>query len=164
MSAYPGISHFELSQDILGHVILGHGVHHKVLVSGRPLCWPVLVAFFLSGVKNRIPQWATTFSSYTSFIVFIPRIFQFILYRLLESWYSYGESTYGISYKLFYNMLFCSVARAGSCAKKRDENKHIHTLPISLSLVSITTIVELCSQSILQKSSVVSASGPCVAM
>lgn len=40
----------------------------------------------------------------------------------------------------------------------------MHTLPISLSLVSITTIVELCSQSILQKSSVVSASGPCVAM
>lgn len=55
LSAYPGISHFELSQDILGHVILGHGVHHKVLVSSRPLCWPVLVAFFLLGVKNRIP-------------------------------------------------------------------------------------------------------------
>lgn len=34
MSAYPGISHFELSQNILGHVILSHGVHHKVLVSG----------------------------------------------------------------------------------------------------------------------------------
>lgn len=47
---------------------------------------------------------------------------------------------------------------------KKEENKCMHTLPISLSLVSITTIVELCSQSILQKSSVVSASGPCVAM
>lgn len=53
MCAYPGVGYFELSQDILGHVILGHGVHHKVLVSSRPLCWPVLVAFFLSGVKNR---------------------------------------------------------------------------------------------------------------
>lgn len=38
------------------------------------------------------------------------------------------------------------------------------TLPISRSLVSITTMVELCSHSILQKSSVVSAKGPCVAM
>ena len=35
--------------------------------------------------------------------------------------------------------------------------------PISLSLVSITTMVLLCSHSILQKSSVVSASGPWVA-
>lgn len=44
---------------------------------------------------------------------------------------------------------------------------HCHvrlTLPISRSLVSMTTMVELCSQSILQKSSVVSARGPCVAM
>ena len=38
------------------------------------------------------------------------------------------------------------------------------TRPISLSLVSMTTMVELFSQSILQKSSVVSARGPCVAM
>lgn len=38
------------------------------------------------------------------------------------------------------------------------------TRPISLSLVNMTTIVELFSQSILQKSSVVSARGPCVAM
>lgn len=38
------------------------------------------------------------------------------------------------------------------------------TLPISRSLVSITTMVELCSQSIRQKSSVVSAKGPWVAM
>lgn len=40
---------------------------------------------------------------------------------------------------------------------------HQLTLPISLSLVSMTIIVELCSHNILQKSSVVSASGPCVA-
>lgn len=38
------------------------------------------------------------------------------------------------------------------------------TRPISRSLVSITTMVELFSQSMRQKSSVVSASGPCVAM
>lgn len=40
----------------------------------------------------------------------------------------------------------------------------IHTRPISRSFVNITTMVELCSQSMRQKSSVVSASGPCVAM
>lgn len=38
------------------------------------------------------------------------------------------------------------------------------TLPISRNLVSITTMVELCSHSIRQKSSVVSARGPCVAI
>lgn len=42
--------------------------------------------------------------------------------------------------------------------------RRIHTRPISRSFVNITTMVELCSQSIRQKSSVVSASGPCVAM
>ena len=38
------------------------------------------------------------------------------------------------------------------------------TLPISLSFVNMTIIVELCSHNILQKSSVVSARGPCVPM
>jgi len=38
------------------------------------------------------------------------------------------------------------------------------TLPISRSLVNMTTIVELCSHSMRQKSSVVSGSGACVAM
>lgn len=38
------------------------------------------------------------------------------------------------------------------------------TRPISRSLVSMTTIVELCSHNILQKSSVVSDNGPWVAM
>lgn len=45
-----------------------------------------------------------------------------------------------------------------------SENLSSLTRPISLSLVNMTTIVELFSQSILQKSSVVSAKGPCVAM
>lgn len=38
------------------------------------------------------------------------------------------------------------------------------TLPISRSLVSMTMMVELCSHSMRQKSSVLSARGPCVAM
>lgn len=38
------------------------------------------------------------------------------------------------------------------------------TRPISFSFVNITMIVELCSHNMRQKSSVVSASGPCVAM
>ena len=31
---YPGVGDFELSEDVLRHVVLGHWVHHKVLVSG----------------------------------------------------------------------------------------------------------------------------------
>lgn len=38
------------------------------------------------------------------------------------------------------------------------------TLPISRSLVSMTMMVELCSHNMRQKSSVLSARGPCVAM
>jgi len=38
------------------------------------------------------------------------------------------------------------------------------TTPISLSLVIITTMEQLCSHNIRQKSSVVSTIGPCVAM
>lgn len=40
----------------------------------------------------------------------------------------------------------------------------VFTRPISRSLVSMTTMVELCSHSIRQKSSVVSPNGPWVAM
>lgn len=32
--AIPGICDFELSQDVLGHVVLSHWIHHKVLVPG----------------------------------------------------------------------------------------------------------------------------------
>lgn len=49
-------------------------------------------------------------------------------------------------------------------AHREQPPSRIHTRPISRSFVNITTMVELCSQSIRQKSSVVSASGPCVAM
>ena len=41
---YPGIGDFELPQNILRHIILGHRIHHKVLVSRRPLTGPVLEA------------------------------------------------------------------------------------------------------------------------
>lgn len=58
----------------------------------------------------------------------------------------------------------CRQNKEVNLPKTVEKKKRWHTRPISLSLVSITTIVELCSQSILQKSSVVSASGPCVAM
>ena len=40
----PG-THLELSQYILRHVVLGQGVHHEVLVPGRPLTRPVLGTF-----------------------------------------------------------------------------------------------------------------------
>lgn len=44
---YPGICDFELSQDVLGHVVFSHGIHHKVLIAGRSLCRPVLMALLL---------------------------------------------------------------------------------------------------------------------
>lgn len=30
----PGICDFELSQDVLGHVVFGHGIHYEVLIAG----------------------------------------------------------------------------------------------------------------------------------
>ena len=44
---YPGVGDLELPEDVLGHVVLGHGVHHEVLVAGRALGGPVLVALLL---------------------------------------------------------------------------------------------------------------------
>lgn len=47
LSTHPGVRDLELTQNILGHVVLGHRVDDKVLVAGRALCRPVLVAFLL---------------------------------------------------------------------------------------------------------------------
>lgn len=47
LSTHPGVCDLELTQNILGHVVLGHWVDDKVLVAGRALCRPVLVAFLL---------------------------------------------------------------------------------------------------------------------
>jgi hypothetical protein len=33
-SRYPGVRDLELSEDVLRHVVLCHGVHHKILVAG----------------------------------------------------------------------------------------------------------------------------------
>ncbi len=44
---YSGVCDLELSEDVLGHVVLCHGINHKVLVPGRALRRPVLVTFFL---------------------------------------------------------------------------------------------------------------------
>lgn len=41
------VCNLELSQDVLGHVVLGHGVNHKVLVTSRPFTRPVLVTLLL---------------------------------------------------------------------------------------------------------------------
>lgn len=51
-----------------------------------------------------------------------------------------------------------------TCSTKYTVYKVHLTLPSSWSLVSITTMVELCSHNIRQKSSVVICKGPCVAM
>ena len=44
---HPGVGDLKLPQDVLGHVVLGHGVHHEVLVAGRALRRPVLMALLL---------------------------------------------------------------------------------------------------------------------
>lgn len=51
--AHPGVSHFELSEDVLGHVVLSHGVHHEVLVTGRAFSRPVLMALLLQVQAER---------------------------------------------------------------------------------------------------------------
>lgn len=50
---HPGICDFELSEDVLRHVVLSHRIHHKVLVPGWPLCWPVLMTLLLQEKKRR---------------------------------------------------------------------------------------------------------------
>lgn len=52
VSTYPGIGDFELPEDVLRHIVFGHGVHHEVLVPRRPLRRPVLMALFL-GFSNK---------------------------------------------------------------------------------------------------------------
>lgn len=47
LSTHPGIRDLELTENILGHVVLSHRVDDKVLVASRALCRPVLVAFLL---------------------------------------------------------------------------------------------------------------------
>lgn len=44
---HPGVGDFKLSEDVLGHVVLCHGIHHKVLVPGGAFCGPVLMTFLL---------------------------------------------------------------------------------------------------------------------
>lgn len=52
--AYPGIGDLEFSQDVLRHVVFSHGIYYKVLVPGRTLCGPVLMALFLPRGKKRL--------------------------------------------------------------------------------------------------------------
>ena len=44
-------AHLELPEDVLGHVVLGEGVHHEVLVPSGPLTRPVLGTFLLKHIK-----------------------------------------------------------------------------------------------------------------
>lgn len=49
---YPGVCDFELSEDVLRHVVFSHRIHHKVLVPGWALRWPVLMALLLQERKK----------------------------------------------------------------------------------------------------------------
>ena len=60
--SYPGVCDLELSEDVLGHVVLRHGINHEVLVPGRALCWPVLVTLFLFREKRRYNPFFTSYN------------------------------------------------------------------------------------------------------
>ena len=64
---HPGICDFEFSEDVLGHVVLGHGIHHKVLIPGGALCRPVLVTLLLQ-------EESTEASAQSFFFFFFPEI------------------------------------------------------------------------------------------
>lgn len=51
--SYPGVCDLELSKDVLGHVVLSHGVDYEVLVPGGALSRPILVTLFLFEQKER---------------------------------------------------------------------------------------------------------------
>lgn len=53
LKAYPSVGDFKLSENVLGHVVLSHRIHHKVLVPGWALCRPVLVALLLKEDKTK---------------------------------------------------------------------------------------------------------------
>lgn len=44
---HPCICDFEFSQNVLRHVVFCHRIYNKILIAGRPLTGPVLVAFLL---------------------------------------------------------------------------------------------------------------------
>lgn len=71
---HPGICDFELSENVLGHVVLCHRIHHKVLVPGRALRWPVLMALLLQKrtarhIQEKNPNKQITQTSKTERIV-----------------------------------------------------------------------------------------------
>lgn len=50
---YPCICYFEFSQNVLRHVVFCHRIYNKILIAGRPLTGPVLVAFLLKKKETR---------------------------------------------------------------------------------------------------------------
>lgn len=142
LSTHPGICDLEFTQDILGHVVLSHRVNDKVLVASRALCGPVLVALLLwtegpapwSG-GERVGRGAPGFRGFGD------RMPQVVIMGSEAMLTGPGEEGHD-----------------------REGVAGVLTLPISRSLVSMTMMVELCSHSMRQKSSVLSARGPCVAM
>lgn len=45
--AYPSISNFKFSKNVLRHVVFSHWIHNKILISCWSLTWPILMAFIL---------------------------------------------------------------------------------------------------------------------
>lgn len=142
-STYPGVCDFELPQDVLRHVVFCHGVHNKVLVACRALSRPVLMALLLESRKNKMCSRGPKVNHH--------------YYMHLEIMLRAQRQRSGIS-------RICTFQTPVLVIRNNIKCESGLTRPISRTLVSMTTMVELCSHSILQKSSVVSASGPWVAM
>lgn len=51
---HPCICDFEFSQNVLRHVVFCHRIYNKILIAGRPLTGPVLVAFLLKKKRHHI--------------------------------------------------------------------------------------------------------------
>lgn len=133
------------------HVVLSHWVNNKVLVASRALCWPVLVAFLLwtEGPAPMI-RWGGMWEGISRF------------QRILGQ-DSLGGDNGGVR-GYTDEWLGVKGKKSEGVAGTRRALEGGLTLPISRSLVSMTMMVELCSHSMRQKSSVLSARGPCVAM
>lgn len=155
-NTHPGICDLEFPKDILGHVVFSHRINNKVLIASRALCGPVLVTLLL-WTEHREP----------------PRLRGKGVPRSRGLWDRMGVGKRAQGYvdgKLGYRVerhKRSTLPKGAWCPPWNERGPGGRgglTLPISRSLVSMTMMVELCSQSMRQKSSVLSARGPCVAM
>lgn len=81
---YPGICDFKLPEDVLRHVVLSHWIHHKVLVPGWTLRWPVLMTLLLQETRREKKKNMSTF-------VWIISFFKNTLREKNKQWLSHND-------------------------------------------------------------------------